>query len=337
MFHIDSKPRQKRRLPRPAFTLVELLVVITIIGILIALLLPAVQAAREAARRSQCINNLKQIALAMHSYHDSHKVFPPSAICNQAGGSTINHGHALFEFLLPYFEEKSAYDRIDFKIRNNAGDNPALLNSIQSAVLMCPTDPDRGMFPNTREDGYTPALGDSDTTTSLGANYVACAGPVHMNSCPIPAMDPNINCKTPSPSNALPRWSDDTPGMFTGGYKCYDFSKCLDGSSNTVLVGESLPAYNSFGMYFVSHAGNIASMNLPPNYHRVYTACTKAGNKSARQDDCYRHMGGYKSEHPGGLNLALTDASVRFVSQTIDYATWCYLGDRDDGTVIGSY
>jgi hypothetical protein len=102
-------------------------------------------------------------------------------------------------------------------------------------------------------------------------------------------------------------------------------------------VGESLPAYNSFGMYFVSHAGNIASMNLPPNYHRVYTACTKAGNKSARQDDCYRHMGGYKSEHPGGLNLALTDASVRFVSQTIDYATWCYLGDRDDGTVIGSY
>lgn len=339
MSYTRSRPGGGRRLAQ-GFTLVELLVVIAIIGILIALLLPAVQAAREAARRSQCANNLKQISLGTHNYVDTNKVFPPSATI-PAGLGTINHGHSMIEFMLPFIEQKTAYDQIDFRFANNTTtpNNRAVLNAIQPAVLMCPSDPDRGMFPNTREDGYTPATADSDTSESLGANYVGCGGPVSMNMCVIAAMTPNINCKAPSPSGGtvLPRYNDEAPGMFNGGYKCTDFSKCKDGSSNTILIGESLPAYNSFGMYFSSHAGNIASVNIPPNYHKVYTACTKAGNKSARQDTCYAYMGGYKSEHPGGLQVALTDASVRFISETIDYSIWCYLGDKEDGVAISGF
>lgn len=122
--------------------------------------------------------------------------------------------------------------------------------------------------------------------------------------------------------------------MFTGGYKAYDFSKCADGTSNTILIGESLPIYSTLHMYFASHA-HIASVNIPPNYHKTYTACPKSKDK--RIDTCYAYMGGFKSEHPGGLQVAMTDASVRFIAETVDYATWCYLGDRDDRQTISNY
>ena len=113
--------------PRPAgFTLVELLVVIAIIGVLVALLLPAVQAAREAARRSQCGNNLKQIGLALHNYHDTLKWFPPGAVF-EGGASTapnaqpINQRGSMHVRLLPYMEQQALYNAFDF---NTLGDTP---------------------------------------------------------------------------------------------------------------------------------------------------------------------------------------------------------------------
>ena len=313
---------------RSGFTLVELLVVIAIIGILIALLLPAVQAAREAARRTQCTNNLKQIALAIHTYHDVYKVFPAAAYCGTTGTSQIGHCHSWLESLLPQLEQAPLFGQINFKVANNMDVNPAVLNEIVINGLMCPSDPDRGLLPNARERGYLPIP--PDGSKSLGANYVPCAGPLHMNLCPIPAMDPNINCK----GTGGARWDEDAPGMFTGGRKSYSLSMCNDGTSNTFLIGETLPIYSTFHMYFISHM-HIGTSNTPPNYQKIYTACPKAPD--SRIDACYAYMGGYMSGHPGGVVMALSDGSVRFASDTIDYRTWVFLGDKDDGQQPGAY
>ncbi len=313
-----------------AFTLVELLVVIAIIGILVALLLPAIQAAREAARRSQCSNNLRQLAIGLHNYHDTHGTLPAAAYCGGGvvGTSAINNCHTWIATLFPFIEQGAIHDQIDFGVANNRNNNPDVLNNLVIGTLMCPSDPDRGLYPNSRESAYTP-IGPADSQ-SLGANYVVCAGPLHMNTCPIPAMSPNINCK----STGGARMDVDAPGMFNGGRRAYHFALCNDGTSNTFLLGESLPVYSSFHMYFASHM-HIGSNNPPPNYHRIYTACPKS--RDQRISNCFAHMGGFKSMHPGGLHMAMVDASVVFINESIDYRTWVLMGDKDSGQPIGSF
>lgn len=312
------------------FTLVELLVVIAIIGVLIALLLPAVQQAREASRRMQCTNHLKQIALALHNYHDTFQVFPSAAYCGGpnrvTGTGDITHCHTWIESLFPFLEQQAIFARIDFKVAHHQGVNPEILNTIDLDSLYCPSDPDAGLFVNSREPSYTP--GTTFGGKSMGANYRPNAGPLHMNTCPVPAMNPNINCK----STAGARLDVDAPGMFNGGNDAYDFAKCTDGTSNTFLVGEHLPAYNTFGMYFASHM-HIGTINPPPNNHKIVTDCVKTDTRISTPN-CYAEMGGFMSQHPGGLNMAMTDGSIRFIPETVDYVTWCYLGDKADGEPV---
>ncbi|UUO09094.1 DUF1559 domain-containing protein [Blastopirellula sp. J2-11] len=320
------------RTRRRGFTLVELLVVIAIIGVLIALLLPAVQQAREAARRMQCANHLKQLALALHNYHDTFSTFPSAAYCVTAGAADasgrtdIAHCHTWIESLMPFIEQNAVYDQINFNTANNLGDNPSVLNDLLISSLLCPSDPDSGLFPNSRESGYTPGTGDS-----MGANYVPSVGPIHMNSCAIAAQSPNVNCK----STGGARLDVDAPGMFNGGRDAYKLALCMDGTSNTFLIGETLPIYSSFHMYFASHM-HIGSTNTPPNYQKIYgDACPMS--RDSRIGSCYVQMGGYKSRHPNGVQMALADASVRFIPDTIDYHTWVFLGDRDDGNAVGEF
>lgn len=302
------------------FTLVELLVVIAIIGILVALLLPAVQAAREAARRSQCSNNLKQLGLACHNYVDTHQVLPAGAYCGVTGTSSIGHCHTWIESLLPFFEQANFFDQIDFRVANHMDPNPSVLNGWKTSVLMCPSDPDRGLRPNSRESGYLPGDGES-----LGANYVPSAGPMKMNVCA-----GNISEGPYCMLQEGTRGNGDSPGMFTGGWKSYSLANAKDGTSNTFLLGESLPIYSTFHMYFASHM-QVGTTTAPPNFHKVWTQCPKSDK---RIDACYAHMGGFKSEHPGGLHMAMADASVQFIAETIDFPTWCFLGNKSDGQSV---
>ena len=149
----SSKVEQKR-----GFTLIELLVVIAIIAILVALLLPAVQQAREAARRSSCKNNLKQIGLALHNYHDIHRVFPPGAI----GASNISG----WAFILPQIEQTAAYDLWDFSLSQSHGNNLAA-RIIPIDTYFCPSKP--------RPDG-------NNSSTNAYGDYVFSSGSGNINN-----------------------------------------------------------------------------------------------------------------------------------------------------------
>ena len=322
----DQDPKCNAIQKRSAFTLVELLVVIAIIGVLVALLLPAVQAAREAARRAQCTNNVKQIALGMQNYHSAMNELPPGADCEK----TIQHCHTWLEFLLPYIEQQSTFVKIDFKQKTHLGVNPDVLNAFNDPALLCPSDPTAAKFDNGRELDYLPGPAG---TFSLGASYTPSGGPVKMNVCPYPPTAPdNINCKSDQGGAAMGiGGSFGAPGMFGGGPDRYRFKDCVDGTSNTLLLGETLPIYSTFRMYFASHM-NVASTNPPPNYFQIYRSCPES--PTVRVGDCYAQMGGFQSMHPQGFFAALADGSVRFINETIDYATYQYLGDKSDEQVI---
>ncbi|MCG8586252.1 MAG: DUF1559 domain-containing protein [Pirellulales bacterium] len=315
--------------PLHGFTLVELLIVMAIIGILIALMLPALSGVREAARKTQCANNINGLAVALHGYHESRSTLPVGADCTLSANNHIQHCHTWLEFLLPFLEQQSLFEKIDFTMPNNQGSNPSVLNDLAFPNLSCPSDPDAGLMDNGREDQYLPGPAG---TYSMAASYVPSGGPLEMNVCPIPAMDPNINCKSER-GGAIPisGGSAGAPGMFAGGPVSYSFDHCRDGLSNTLLLGEQLPIYSTFMMYFSSHM-NVATTNVPPNYHRTYTACPKS--PTTRVGDCYAQMGGYKSEHNGGVQVAMADGRVEWISDSIDYEVYQYLGDRADGMKV---
>jgi prepilin-type N-terminal cleavage/methylation domain-containing protein/prepilin-type processing-associated H-X9-DG protein len=159
---------------RPAFTLIELLVVIAIIAVLIALLVPAVQKVREAAARATCANNLKQIGLALHSYHDANKKFPPGYVDGNTNPAStpdndLGPGWGWASFLLPYLEQTGVYNQINFSQKVGTGVN-AQVSQLPLTIFQCPTDPYQQAFP----------VYDSSFTNPIAivahGNYVGCNG-----------------------------------------------------------------------------------------------------------------------------------------------------------------
>jgi prepilin-type processing-associated H-X9-DG protein len=289
---------------------VELLVVITIIGILIALLLPAVQAAREAARRMQCGNNFKQVALALHGYHSVKGSLPQ--------GMRTDVGYwGWGTFLLPYLEQQAVYDMISFVYPATyydtvppSGVSPAIVqrnndaSATRIAAYLCPTDPQGGE--GIWVSGSTPAgqaamadmCGVSDSTDySVGGQW--------------------------------PKDFPENDGIF-GAVRSCTIADIRDGTSNTLMVGEVTGA--GVGTF----SGDFwASWNILDTRDGINGPYTAPGGTYGSGALGFTKAG-FASYHPGGCNFALADGSVTFVSQNISDAILKALTTRD-GTSRRSY
>jgi prepilin-type N-terminal cleavage/methylation domain-containing protein len=306
------------------FTLVELLVVITIIGILIALLLPAVQAAREAARRAQCTNNLKQIGLATLNYEQQWHKLPPGAFWQTAAGNLINHGSILIR-LLPYIEQQSLYDQFNFTgtlTSNTSTDNQTyrgstkLLGSAVIATYLCPSD------------DY-PALMAANGRGKH--NYAACMGPTaqsNNSTCPCESYSTWNNYRLDSGKN------DGGAGVFCRYSICNALTTITDGLSNTIFFGDVLPdssMHERQGWATSNNGQGLTSTLSPINYD------TSGG--SATSNACHSYCNwnmelGFKSHHPGGVNSVFGDGAVHFLSETINFQLYQYLGAKADGKLV---
>lgn len=354
------------------FTLIELLVVIAIMAVLIALLLPAVQQAREAARRMQCRNNLKQLGLALHNYESSFKTFPPGRIVYVSPGddgtpgananATAGNGDCFsgYAHLLPYLDQQTLYNQINFQKGPDTSANDTVVG-VQPTVFLCPTDP--GRYSLTQ-----------DTIPVALTNYV-------MNTGTTFPISPN------NPSGKL------ITGIFyeNSRIRMRDIS---DGTSNTICLSEQVLSEptdptgiginNGSGTWsgvqptsgFVLTTGNNNSNNGPELIN--YPGDCLAGNKlqltrgnrllyGAPGHTMYNHIrapndlnidcrGGLPhssrnqywwsrlshnvaahSKHIGGVHSVFADGHVDFISNSVDVSVWQGLGSRNGGEVLGDF
>ena len=310
------------RNPKSAFTLVELLVVITIIGILIALLLPAVQAAREAARRLQCSNNLKQLTLAMHNYHTTHGVFPPGCL------STNNLSWNCF--ILPQIEQQGLYDLfLQYKTfntgtfhggTNNEGVNKAnLLATNRVAAFLCPS--------STVFNPSTPSsIPTNPERSTYVSHYYGVAGPMGTN----PVTGANYPyVKSTDPSNGSCAGSS-CGQLATGGtlYRnsAVSIAHITDGTSNTLLLGE---IDDGSGTNWVRGIG-FGTVN-PEGMASCKNVVNGINGAWGWLFNDYR----FGSYHPGGACFARADASVDFVAENMDLTLFKALASRGGGETGG--
>jgi prepilin-type N-terminal cleavage/methylation domain-containing protein/prepilin-type processing-associated H-X9-DG protein len=323
------RPKSQR-----GFSLIELLVVISIISILIALLLPAVQQAREAARRTQCKNNMKQIGLALHHYHDNYQTFPPGYLIqpkvNPVMGTPNANGDngpgwtALFT-ILPQIEQANLYTMFNIDVPCW---NPA--NAIQArtplSVYRCPSDPSASGVYNV-VDGCSSSP-NVLATFSL-SNYVANAGQIEVWSTP---GDLSGKANGPFYRNSTVRVADVTDGLtntvFFGEQTSYHtigatWVGIVPGSQTCPTARFSYAGSDEAAPQINVHSGPGGPFENPPVIH-------PPNNELGLVDEMY-------SMHPDGCNVLLGDGSVRFATRFMDKMVWSALATKSGGEVVGEW
>lgn len=304
--------RQRPR--RPAFTLVELLVVIAIIGILVALLLPAVQQAREASRRAMCQGHLKQIGLAIHNFHDLQKALPPTHLGGPPPDDAFN---TWFVAILPFIEQESLYQKFDLTVGYASSTNPAAANAPGASIpiYLCPSR--RGGRPVSDAAPQIGPCGDYAAGSIGTSNYQW----QHQNLGIL--LGPMIGADRKGPI-----WTPRT-----------GFRDVTDGLSVTLFAGEKHIGKTDFNKG--GSAGGSADGNIFVTAQTAWYEC-----HSVRQTDHPNGLGRgpndlrpnrwhtFGSWHPSGCNFVFGDASLHLISTNVDLVTLYQLGCRGDGERI---
>ncbi len=310
--------RPASRRPQGAFTLIELLVVIAIIGILLGLLLPAVQKVREAAGRISCANNLKQFGLAVHNYHGVYQSLPPASL----GGD----GEASWAVvLLPFIEQDNLYRQWNLNLRYTYYREPASVVGSQVKIYYCPSRRGPPLLSVTGDarppwGGYPGALGDY---AANGGNSTAIWDDPRQGDGVLLYADTTFG-----PNDTVASWRSMTA-----------FKDVTDGLSNTLLIGEKHVLINSFGQ-------EAAGDNSIYNGDDIRTIVRVAGRQlpgpidrplAASPTDSYRPDERFGSYHPGVCQFVLCDGSVRLIANAVDLDTLTRLAVRNDGLPLGDY
>ena len=323
---------------RKGFTLIELLVVIAIIAVLVSLLLPAVQQAREAARRTQCKNNLKQIGLALHNYHDVHLAFPIAMYLDlYSGGEAADSQWGWASMVLPYMDQANLFNQLivgpNFLVQ--AANDPVRRKLLTTPVptFICPSDPEDGVnrnrpFMQKAAGGLCTGMRLTQTIEFSKSNYPGCNG------------------------------NRDSDGIFPSGGGRSSIRDITDGTSNTLMVGErSSKRYAKqtapTGPWAAVWAGQELSCDGITNVWALVGTTGYQMNVGKHSDDpnstdaVDQPLIGFGSTHTGGAQFALADGSVRFISENIqwndsattinDVGIYHSLGSKADGRVVGEF